>query len=400
MRSRWLRPLPVTLAALAALGLSLGAGAAGAISGPARAGSDWSAVTAPGPANPGPDLAELRASAAGRPEVSPLIHAALQVSPARQALKSTLGVQVFWNPIGSLAEQETGADTIFNYVVGLGANTVGIDFFFATNGAKPTYVYGLTGTTPSTSIIAMTIAKARAHGLRVLIRPLMYEGNLGSTWRGGISPPNKPAWFTSYFQFLKPYLQTADAGGANAFDYDVELDSLSSDKADWTTLKTEAAQLFHGQLDATLNFSQWAKPLPWMPGPYPAVDAYPALNLKPTATVAQLTSAWTTWLHTRSATVLKNTAVQELGIGAVSGAYPNPWKVYAAGTTLDIPIQANWFAASCAAIKAAGMPGAYFFTVISTDQPGNPAAYDAYGPGSFIGRGDQAIKRCFASGWQ
>src|SRR6266481_123530 len=128
-----------------------------------------------------------------------------KVSAARQALKATLGIQVFWSPDSS-ASIAVNANRIFNYVVGLGANSVGINFFFFTNGVHPTTVYGVRSRTPSPAAIGEIIAAARAHGLRVLVRPLLNEDNIidaNGDWRGSIAPPSLSAWFGSYFHFLK-----------------------------------------------------------------------------------------------------------------------------------------------------------------------------------------------------
>ena len=53
-----------------------------------------------------------------------------RVSAARRALNASLGIQVYWDSTGTRAEMAADANRIFNYVVGLGANSVGINFFF------------------------------------------------------------------------------------------------------------------------------------------------------------------------------------------------------------------------------------------------------------------------------
>ena len=67
-----------------------------------------------------------------------------------------------------------------------------------------------------------------------------------------------------------------------------------------------------------------------------------------------------------------------------------------AGDRIDVPIQAKWFTAACQSARALGLPGIYFWDVDSYADPAN-ASTD--GSGSFIGRGDQSIKACFAQGW-
>jgi hypothetical protein len=332
------------------------------------------------------------------PDPSPTGPPVYTVSAADQALNSTLGIQTFWNP-ESQASVATDANTIFNYIVGLGANSVGINFFFFTNGVDPTTVYGLPSRTPSPAQIGQIVTAARAHGLRVLIRPLLNEDNIidaQGDWRGSIEPPNVSAWFASYFAFLRPYFIAAQQSGATSFDVGTELDSLAPYEGEWTTLEAEAAQVFSGQLEYAVNYGRWQEDPPYEPVPDAGVDAYPELGLGDGATVAQLTSAWVQWLQNQPESVLQKTVLQEVGIAAVSGAYAEPAKSAPAGTPLDVPIQVNWFEAACNAAKQTGMAGIYFYDVNGTDQPTEAAGYP---PGSFIGRGDQAIKACFASGW-
>jgi hypothetical protein len=324
-----------------------------------------------------------------------------KVPAARGKLKATLGIQVYWNSTGSQANMEADANRIFNYVVRLGANSVAINFFFFTNGEYPTYVYGVWGTTPSPATMAMVIRNAREHGLRVLLRPLLNEKNIqiiNGAWRGSIEPPSVSSWFESYYRFLKPYLIAAQRSGADAFNIGAELDSLAPDEPDWTVLKAAAAELFEGQLTYAVNYGRWQEDPPYEPVPDAAVDAYPLLGLGDSATVAELTAAWVSWLRSEPEPVLRRTVLQEVGIAAVSGAYAEPARVAPSGTPLDVAIQRKWFASACAAAKATHMAGIYFYAVNSTDQPSGRAAAD-YAPGSFIDRSDGVIKACFASGW-
>jgi hypothetical protein len=321
-----------------------------------------------------------------------------KVPAARQALAATLGVQVFWSP-DSPASIAVDANRIFNYVVGLGANSVGINFFFFTNGVHPTTVYGLRSRTPSPAAIGEIIASARAHGLRVLVRPLLNEDNIidaNGDWRGSIVPPALNAWFQSYFHFLKPYFAAAQRNGATSFNVGSELDSLAPDQAEWTTFKARASKVFSGRLEYAVNYGRWQERPAYEPVAAAAVDAYPQLGLGSYATIGRLTAAWVRWLRHQPESVLRKTVLQEVGIAAVAGAYAEPAKIAPPGTRLDVPIQLRWFGAACTAAKRTGMAGIYFYDVNGTDQPAEAGTYPA---GSFIGRGDRAIKTCFASGW-
>ncbi len=321
-----------------------------------------------------------------------------KVPAARQALRTTLGVDVFWSGTNT-ASIAVDANRIFNYVVGLGANSVGINFFFFTNGVDPTRVYGVRRRTPSPAAIGEIVADARRHGLRVLIRPLLNEDNIVDArgdWRGSIQPPSVRAWFESYFHFLRPYFAAAQRNGATGFNVGSELDSLAPDETEWTSFEANAAKLFSGQLEYAVNYGRWQQDPPYEPVPDAAVDAYPQLGLGNHATAVQLTGAWVRWLRHQPESVLRKTVLQEVGIAAAAGSYAEPAKIAPAGTPLDVPIQVRWFEAACAAAKRTGMAGIYFYDLNGIDRPSQAAGYP---PGSFIGRGDKAIKACFAAKW-
>jgi len=291
------------------------------------------------------------------------------------------------------------ANRIFNYVVDLGANSVGINFSFYTDGVYPTRVYGVRGSTPNPATLSMVIASARRHGLQVLVRPLLSEKNIMDSrgdWRGSIQPPSVTGWFHSYYEFLKPYFAAAQRGGAASFNIGSELDSLAPDEAEWKAFEAAAAKVFTGRLQYAVNYGRWQEDPAYEPVPDASVDAWPQLGLGDTATVRKLTAAWVGWLHNQPESVLRRTVLQEVGIAATSGAYREPALPAPSGATLDVAIQDKWFAAACAAVKRTGMAGIYFYDVNSTDRPAKAVGY---GPGSFIGRGDRVIKTCFASGW-
>jgi hypothetical protein len=352
-------------------------------------GNDWTTPARPG--NPAATAVPPHTAAGGMP--------IRRVPAARRALTTTLGIQVYWNSTGTRAEMAADANRIFNYVVGLGANSVGINFFFFTDGVHPTRVYGVPASTPSPATLSMVIASARRHGLRVLVRPLLNEKNIMDSrgdWRGSIQPPSVSGWFRSYLKFLKPYLAAAQRGGATGFNVGSELDSLAPYEAEWKAFEAAARKLFTGRLEYAVNYGRWQEDPPYEPVPVADVDAWPQLGLGDTATVRELTTAWVRWLHNQPASVLRRTVLQEVGIAAVSGAYREPALPAPSGAALDVAIQNKWFEAACAAMKETGMAGIYFYDVNSTDRPERAAAY---GPGSFIGRGDRVIKACFTSGW-
>src|SRR5262245_18566493 len=159
-----------------------------------------------------------------------------------------------------------------------------------------------------------------------MLRPIIDEKNITgypNAWRGSIEPKNVSAWFASYLETLMPYLVASEAAGAHMFVVGTELDSLVDRAAPWRILMPAAAEVFSGGLSYADNWGEWASGRPAIAGAVPGLDAYPQLGLADSATVAQITNAWTRWLQKRPAE-LTSTVVQEIGIAATPGAYRLP----------------------------------------------------------------------------
>ncbi|AEV89237.1 hypothetical protein ACWT_8228 [Actinoplanes sp. SE50] len=305
----------------------------------------------------------LAPSIPAAPPVTTAAAPAASVSPAVRT-PAQLGVQIFWHDVKPEQLREN-AGRLLDYVAGLGANSVGLTFPIYTDGPKPTRVYIKPGNTPTPADIAALTAAARERGLRVLVRPLFDEVNLrpAKVWRGSIKPSDPDNWFKSYSTVLAPYLTAAQTAHADGFVMGSELDSMTTHPAQWRTAMAAAGTLFRGRLMYADNWGAWIAGRGGVPGADPGVDAYPRFDLPDTASVAQLTDAWTNWLRTRRDGRLGETVIQEVGITATPGAYAksNAWPE--PGQKLVPQIQANWFAGACAAARSLGMAGIYFWTL-------------------------------------
>jgi len=240
-----------------------------------------------------------------------------------------------------------------------------------------------------------------SHSEPTRLRPLIDETNIvdsNGDWRGTIEPASVSGWFASYQSVLMPYLELAQQDSVNYFVVGVELDSLVGYSSQWQALDTAASEVFGGELDYGDNWSSWQEGGSYAPASNIGVDAYPDLSLADDASVGELTSAWEKWLQKRSGTVLTHTVMQEVGIPAVADASHHPAALVPQGQSVTpVPeVQINWFAAACDAAQALGMPGVYFWDV---DSNADPSAGATENVNTFIGRGDQAIKACFSSGW-
>lgn len=322
-----------------------------------------------------------------------------KVSATAKAATQQLGIQVYWHTSGTTEQVDSAAAKVLDYVVGLGANTVALTFPIYTDGVHPTKVYAVSGSTPSPATLDLVIKAAQARGLRVMLRPLIDETNImddSGDWRGTIEPKSVSSWFAGYQSFITPYLRLAQQDSTDYFDLGVELDSLVSYRSEWKELDSYAAGIYHGELDYGDNWTSWQEGGSYAPAAHVGVDAYPDVNLSDEASVAQLTTAWENWLEHRSSSVLQNTVIQEVGIAAAAGSYHHPAAWSEAGGTPITSIQVNWFTAACDAAQSLDMPGIYFWDVDSYAEPAEGATSNT---GAFIGRGDKAIKACFAHGW-
>lgn len=395
--------LALGFSAVLVLGSLLGASACSALAPsipvgtePAAAGAGGAGGSTPGASGASEASASAQASAGAPPSTQKPV---LQVSAAAKATTQQLGIQVYWHTSGTTEQVDSAAAKVLDYVVGLGANTVALTFPIYTDGVHPTKVYGVSGSTPSPATLDLVIKAAQARGLRVMLRPLIDETNImdsSGDWRGTIKPRSVSGWFAGYRSFITPYLRLAQQDSTDYFDLGVELDSLVFDRSEWAALDSYAAGIYHGELDYGDNWTSWQEGESYAPAAHIGVDAYPDVNLPDSASVAQLTTAWENWLEHRSSSTLRNTVLQEVGIAAASGSYHHPAAWAEAGRTPVSAIQINWFTAACNAAQSLGLPGIYFWDVDSYAEPAKGATSDT---GAFIGRGDQAIKACFASGW-
>ena len=341
-----------------------------------------------------------RAGASPSPSPSPVpVVAAPWHSGMRQ-----LGIQVYWtaNPNDeSDAVVAAKARRLINYAISLNANSIAISFPFYTDGITSDRVYAESGVTPTPAHVAIFLAEAAQSHLRVTLRPILNEDVLVAqnalAWRGSIEPADPAAWFQSYRRLLMPYARVAQAGHAATFVIGTELESLEA-SPDWQHLISSVRAVYTGQLAYDENFDEFAAGPATLPLETYDIDAYPRFDLSDSASVAELTSAWDTWLGTHSLSVRQQLTLSEVGIDAVPGAYSDPgaW-IGTSNSPVDTRVQANWFRAVCDAISNEQVGGGVYWWDISFDaDPASPAPFlsDRL---TFVGRpAAHVIRECFA----
>ncbi len=309
------------------------------------------------------------------------------------------GVQVYWHTGGSDEHVRARATVILDYVVSLGANSVGLTFPLYTDGVTPTRVYA-GKETPTPRELSVVIAVAHERGLRVMLRPILDEENIAAeqkgAWRGTIQPPNVEAWFTSYIKALAPYQQLAGQAEVAEFVVGVELFSLERYSGQWKRVKRSTAKYFDGELSFAVNWDAVGRNK--MPFKALGLDMYPAVDLPDSASVGRLTRALEQWLDRNAKPAHRNIVIQEVGIAGIPDAYRNPW--YWGSGKADsryFGTQERWFEAAYRASKKSGMKGIYYW-MVDSNQEFTREAVKAQSAGGFIGRpAEDAIRRSFTS---
>ena len=192
---------------------------------------------------------------------------------------------------------------------------------------------------------------------------------------------------------MKPYLQAAQSAKANSFVAQAELAEFDNSSL-WKSVVIPFDKTYYaGTLiwnDAWLSYGMNA-----VKGTQFAFDTYPSVNLKDTATVGELLSAWNHHLASLPLPVKMSGAImQEVGIAAQDPAYTSP-PVADWNTPINPVIQERWFTTACNFYHQHKMKGIFFWS-ISFDRGPQTKAIGGL-PTDFQGLGTLAILNCFAS---
>ena len=237
--------------------------------------------------------------------------------------------------------------------------------------------------------VATLTRQAYRLGMSVEYRPVIRVGPQW-TWEGHIDPQSRPAWFASLFSAEAPYLRLAQRLHVSAFVVGTELQKLAG-SPDWNAFLAQVRSIYHGTVTYASYQADYLNKPPILPatGHY-GIDAYPSVNLPPTATVTQLTNAWDHYFDQASPAMLAKTTMEEVGIPARDGAYLHP-SVWSAGGTKNQEVQARWFTTACEVAFQYHMAGVYFYEVNLADDPADPQPFVAFFEKT---QGAQAIREC------
>ena len=327
-------------------------------------------------------------------------------SPAGAATTPEVGINVLiYDSWASDADTLAAANQTFSYLQSLGATAVALNFLFSM-GSATSSVIAAGATTPSPPMLASLIDAARAHGLIVELRPLLDESTIKPRWRGSIDPGDPVAWFTSYQQFLAPYVALTTTHQVRRFVIGAELVSMIPFVKQWRHL-VKVITTTTAAAGTELSFDGNWQPVTGVAGIGYGMDFYQPVILRPgaTGTVRQFQAAMHTNLTqlfsspgSTTPVPLHKLILSEVGIAAIRGAWVRPYDTFT-GTTKRIrrDVQANWFTAACQTAKTDHLKGIYFWTVFLAPSK-SPTEDDSASPYEWVGtKSADAIRTCFSA---
>lgn len=289
-----------------------------------------------------------------------------------------VGVNLYVTQNYSLAQARALGQRDIRYIARtLRLHAIAIAWDYDIRGLHANQVRPAKQLTPSVADIAALTDIARSYGLKVEYR-ILFAINGSNARSESIRPAYFKVWLQSLLKTETPVLQLAQREHVSEFVAGTEMASVDGNPQ-WGTFFGWARRLYRGALSyATWGgrpgvggyFSSPGWGLP--PVKYYGVTAYPSIRLPASASVARLTSAWLAFLRHEPGSVLRRTAIDEIGIPAVAGAYLDPWQWGGLKGPADDQIQARWFDAVCRAAGAEHMRGIYFWSADLIDDPAHP----------------------------
>jgi hypothetical protein len=318
-----------------------------------------------------PPKASSTAAASAAAQHQPL---SLATTPAPKPL---VGVNLYVNRNYSLAQtKDFGARDLKYFAHDLKLKAVSIAWDYNVPSRTSNVVNDSPTRTPTIADLAALTSIAKSYGMRVEYRVLYALGNSDS--RGtSIQPKNLSAWLRSLLATETPALKLAQRDHVSEFIAGTEMASIDQSPL-WGGFFAKAGRDYHG----ILSYASWgggASPGGFfssrrvlLPLKYFGASAYPPINLPPTASVAQLKKAWVAFLRKAPESLLHVTALDELGIPEVAGAYKDPYQWSGLGDAKPDPaIQANWYKAACQAADLVHVRAIYFWSAVLSSDPAN-----------------------------
>lgn len=190
-----------------------------------------------------------------------------------------------------------------------------------------------------------TIALAKRHGLKVLLKPQVY---VPGSWTGAIDFETEAAWQAwerDYEAYILPLAGVAQMQQADMFCIGTEFKASSRKRPGfWKALIRKIRERYDGPLTYAANWDEYEQVPFWQKLDYIGVDAYFPLLDEPTPEVAALRKSWGPYcarLARFAARQDKPVLFTEYGYLSVDGCAWNTWELEARLDHIPINEQAQ-----------------------------------------------------------
>ena len=248
------------------------------------------------------------------------------------ATTPVVGVNLYIKDNYSLADTTAWGERDLKFIrdtLGLKAVAIDWDYNVPSDGAD--VVETSPTRTPTIADLTELTKIAESYGLRVEYRALFAIDNSDSRTRS-IVPAHLGAWLDSLLSTETPALKLADDEGVSEFVLGTEMASVDQSPL-WDDFFKKAAEIYKG----SLSYASWGGRSDTDSGGFfdthrvelPTADlgatAYPPIDLPSDASVDALTKAWEHFLTAYTPdSVLRRTAIDEIGIPALAGSVLRP----------------------------------------------------------------------------
>ncbi|WAA09076.1 glycoside hydrolase family 113 [Fervidibacillus albus] len=296
------------------------------------------------PSIPNPTPHSISRSSAQLIEKQPIIIENRKPKQMTEGFQAGMNVVIYGEPDNRITEH------FFERLQRLNVNSVAITFPFSQSHWQESHVQKDATITPTINSLEQLIYTAHTFDFTVMLRPILDEKHLMKTghWRGNIQPTDPAQWFSSYKQFLIPYVELAEKQGVEIFNIGTEFTSLQKEySAMWTDLIETIWTVYHGKLIYSFNWDtvddistiEFVSDLDYI-----GVDAYFPLDLPNEASSVDIEKEWKKWTRkVRNLLQNEKIVITEAGVIPVAGAYRTPWKGEIPGEKVDWTVQGNYY---------------------------------------------------------
>jgi Bacterial Ig domain len=256
----------------------------------------------------------------------------------------------WWNNGYSTAN----ADTSFANLTTTGANAIALTPAWYQDTINSNVMAPDASRTPTDASLTVAVQRAKAKGIRVMLRPIVDP--LSGGYRGQFAPSSPATWFANYRAMVDHYADLARSLGVDSLSVGVELKTLTTSQYDayWRQIIADVRARFSGWLTYSSSAEEYKQIGWWDALDRIGVDAYFSLATGATPSEDTVVAAWSDFvdqwgyhhhylddLAAASAKWSKPVVFTELGYASRLNALVDPWNKGGTYSALDQQVGYN-----------------------------------------------------------